>query len=109
MLKRVVDIVSSGTVKALKGTFDTVAGQHNSDKDKKWIIDIDDDLPYDNSEVKHLILKLQNETKKEPMFQIIPTKNGVHFITRPFNLKKFKDEFPLIDAHKDNPTILYCP
>lgn len=109
MLKRVVEVISSGAVKSLKGTFDSVCGQHHSDKDKKWIIDMDDDIPYDGSEVKHLIIKLQGETKKEPFFEVIPTKNGVHYITRPFNLKKFKDEFPLIDCHKDNPTLLYCP
>jgi len=109
ILKRVVDVISSGMVKSLKGTFDTVAGQYHSDKDKKWIVDIDDDIPYDGSEVKEVILRLQGETKKEPYFRVLPTKNGVHYITRPFNLKKFKDDFPGIDVHKDNPTILYCP
>ena len=109
MLKRVVDIIASGTVKALKGTFDSVTGQFHSDKDKKWIVDIDDDLPYDTSEIKHHLLRLQGETKKEPYAKIVPTKNGLHFITRPFNLKKFKEVFPSVDVHKDNPTILYCP
>jgi len=109
MLKRVVEVISSGMVKSLKGTFDTVAGQFHGDKDKKWIIDFDDDIPYHPAEVKHEILRLQGETKKEPYFTAIPTKNGVHYITRPFNVKVFKEKFPGIDIHKDNPTILYCP
>jgi len=37
----------------------------------------------------------------------VPTKSGVHIITRPFNLKKFKEKYPNVDVHKDNPTILY--
>jgi len=39
----------------------------------------------------------------------IPTKNGYHIITKPFNLKQFKDKYPDIDVHKNNPTILYIP
>ena len=117
MLKKVVDVIASGMVKSLKGTFDSVAGKHHSDKDKKWIVDIDwvDIYSLDNpegfyvEEVKLMVLGLQSETKKEPLVTVIPTKNGLHLITRPFNLKKFKDEFPMIDVHKDNPTLLYCP
>ena len=40
----------------------------------------------------------------------IPTKNGVHLIVeRSFNLQKFKEAFPNIDVHKNNPTVLYVP
>jgi hypothetical protein len=54
-----------------------------------------------------LLTDLQNETKKEPRLDIIPTKNGVHIITRPFNLQKFKGFHPGMDVHKENPTLLY--
>jgi hypothetical protein len=118
MLKRVVEVISSGAVKSLKGSFDSVCGQHHSDKDKKWIVDIDwvDIKSPDNMEgkyrfdqIEYKVTQLQFETKKDPLMVRIPTKNGVHFITRPFNLKKFKDEFPGVDVHKDNPTLLYYP
>jgi len=118
MLKRVVDIIASGMVKALKGTFDAVAGKHHCDKDKKWIVDIDwvdmfdvDENPEGHKfqEIRDRVDELQGETKKDPLRFEIATKNGVHLITRPFNVKKFKDEFPGVDVHKDNPTILYCP
>lgn len=39
----------------------------------------------------------------------IPTVNGYHLITKPFNLQKFKEIFPYIDVHKNNPTLLYFP
>ena len=38
----------------------------------------------------------------------IPTKSGYHLITTPFNLQQFKEEYPDIDVHKNNPTLLYC-
>lgn len=43
------------------------------------------------------------------IYDYIPTKNGYHIITKPFNLKQFKDKYPDIDVHKNNPTILYIP
>ena len=38
----------------------------------------------------------------------IPTKSGWHIITTPFNLQQFKEKYPNIDVHKNNPTLLYC-
>jgi len=123
MLKRVVDVIASGMVKSLKGSFDSVTGQYHSDKDKKWVVDADADVVggfedigddvfddrHNPREVQRVIHDLQKETKKDPLIYILPTKNGFHFITRPFNLKKFKERYPDITVHKDNPTILYCP
>jgi len=63
--------------------------------------------------IHNYVENLQTETGKEPMLEVLPTKNGYHMITRPFNLSKFKllinDLDVRLDVHKDNPTILYCP
>ena len=37
----------------------------------------------------------------------IPTKNGWHLITKPFNRKQFSDKYPEIDVQINNPTLLY--
>ena len=37
----------------------------------------------------------------------LPTKNWWHLITKPFDLSEFKKEYPNIDVHKNNPTLLY--
>ena len=37
----------------------------------------------------------------------VPTLHGCHLITHKFDSKAFKEEFPDIDIHKDNPTLLY--
>jgi len=108
MIKRVADHISSGNNKAIKTAFDSICGEYHSDTDKKWIVDIDS-IDNNINDVLFELTNLQLQTEKEPMMEIIPTKNGVHIITRPFNLKKFRETFSGIDVHKDNPTILYCP
>ena len=113
MLKRVTEHIISENYKAIKNAFSSVSGEFHGDEDKKWIVDIDDVSidTFNHSkkqiEIRELLVDLQTETGREPMLNFIPTKNGVHIITRPFNLKRFKEKYPDLDVHKDNPTILY--
>lgn len=131
LLKRVVDIVFTDNCASLRNAFDSVAGEFHADPDKKWVIDIDwsdfGDAPvfipdmygdlkllttnasYEFTNLFALLEKLQNEADRVPMMEILPTKNGVHLITRPFSLLTFREEFPKVMVHKDNPTLLYCP
>ena len=44
----------------------------------------------------------------EKFYARIPTKSGIHLISKPFNMNTFKKKYPNIDVHKDNPTILFC-
>lgn len=114
-LKKIVDYISSENYKAVKKAYSSCSGEYHSDPDKTWIVDIDNVSidSFNHSEeqirIRQLITDLQIEAGKEPMMQFIPTRSGVHIITRPFNLQKFKSEFPDIDVHKDNMTILFCP
>lgn len=115
MLKRVTDLIISENYKAIKNAYSAVSGEFHADQDKKWIIDIDnislDRFNFDAEEIKmrEELIRLQKEAGREPSMILIPSKNGVHILTRPFNLKQFKDQYPNIDVHKDNPIILYCP
>lgn len=99
--------------------FDSVCGSSPHDKDKTWIVDIDyEDVPmgshvktepWDIDEINEMLINLQTATGKEPLMIKIPTKNGYHLITRPFNIQTFGNAYrSRIDVHKDNPTILYC-
>ena len=108
MVKRVVELAFSNDCHALKNVFDSIAGENHSDPDKKWIIDVDNDKHVNYASLLEEVTRLQKEAGREPMIELIPTKNGAHLITRPFNTMKFKVMF-LLDLHKDNPTILYCP
>jgi hypothetical protein len=113
MLKRVTDLIISENYKAVKNAFSSVSGEFHGDEDKKWIVDIDDvsidtfNHSKQQIEIRELLLELQTETGREPMMNYIPTKSGIHIITRPFNLKRFKEKYPEIDVHKDNMVILY--
>jgi hypothetical protein len=121
MLKRVVEVISSGAYKSLKGSFDSVTGEHHNDKNKTWVVDVDyKDFEQNVSlttstdegildKLCPLLEKLQKEAKRNPLLEILPTKNGLHIITRPFNLQVFRKDYPKMDVHRDNPTILYCP
>lgn len=82
--------------------------------EKRWIVDVDTT----DSKARQIVIFAINaiwkeiqhrDSEKDWYISCVPTKNGVHYITRPFNLQKFKESFPTIDVHKNNPTILYVP
>lgn len=128
MIKRTVDYMSNNNHKGLRNVFDAVAGEFHSEKDKTWVIDVDNDkiemasdFIFDDqnraigikgkselSKIVSFVTELQIKTKREPKIEFIPTKNGIHLITRPFNLNEFKKNYPNIDVHKDAPTLIYC-
>jgi hypothetical protein len=114
MLKRVTDLIISENYKSVKNAYSSVSGEFHGDDDKKWIVDIDN---FDKSKMgeslrAHAVYQnvemLQRETGREPMMEVVPTKSGVHIVTRPFNLQKFKEMYPEIDVHKDNLILLFC-
>lgn len=111
ILKRLADYISNKNYKAIRNVFDSVAGEFHSDKDKKWIVDIDwnEMFEYGNvgfTQLKLDLVELQDEAKKIAMVVEMPTMNGCHIVTRPFNLMKFRKLYPTIDIHKDNMLIL---
>jgi hypothetical protein len=126
LIAEIAQLVSNGgELKSLPNTFDSVAGQYSSDPDKKWIVDVDwVDLPEmgqyifdgkmivghsETAKLMSLLQGLQLGANKEPLMELIQTKNGFHVVTRPFNVHLFSKEFPNIQVHKDNMTIIYCP
>ena len=52
----------------------------------------------DNFELIQTLLKFK---------ALIPTKSGFHLITTPFDMSTFAKQYPNIDVHKNNPTLLY--
>ena len=117
MLKRVTDLIISENYKAVKNAYSSISGEFHGDEDKSWVLDFD----FKDFESRKKLLgvlhkrieELQIETGRDARMDVIPTKNGYHLITRPFNIHKMEimlnDLNVRIDCHKDNPTILYCP
>jgi hypothetical protein len=105
------ELIISEQYEAIKDAFFSACGQFSNEPKKTWLIDADNSEIKDEEtleEIKKLIIELQKEAQKEPRLDIIPTLNGHHFITWPFNSKKFHDKFPNIEIKKDSPTILYA-
>lgn len=77
----------------------------------RWIVDIDnmEDEKIVYQTIDKIWMETHSFTECQWMLAWIPTKSGVHYITKPFNLGKFKDVLPHIDVHKNNPTVLYIP
>lgn len=108
-LRKITDIIMNKDFKSVRKAYNSVCGTYSSEKDKKWIIDIDD-LNFNALRFKQLIYDIAPVGNK--YIATIPTKNGYHLITKPFNIQevnKHNYEFPPYDIHKDNPTILFIP
>ena len=108
MMKRLADLIVDGNTKAARGLYASVSGEFHSEPDKTWVVDLDGEQ--DDKYIKAVIEEIWSITEQEGRFVAeIPTPNGKHLITTPFNLQKFHASCPGIDVHKDNPTILYVP
>ena len=86
---------------------------------KTWIVDIDN-TNVDSKivkDIKDIIVNYCQPFDVEKIVAVIPTKSGVHLITRPFNQETFYRMFSHlklsneneVDIKKDNPTVLYVP
>lgn len=109
-LKLVTDNLINKNFDKVYKTYSSAAGKFSHDKNKKWIIDLDGDKEnsfdfiYNMNEIISNIEPIGDKT----ICRIL-SKSGSHLITSPFNLQKFKEEYPNIDIQKNNPTNLYIP
>lgn len=101
--------------------FDSVAGSCGS-KNPIWLIDIDwndiseifnniDNIQYLKKTYINKICELINTLRPEGNDKVIaqiPTKNGVHILTKPFDVQEFRKWYPTTDIHKNNPTLVWC-
>jgi hypothetical protein len=93
-----------------KGLFDSVVGQIKT-YEKRWVVDID---TKDESVILR-ITKLINSIKPEgdKVISTIPTKNGVHLITKRFDVLEFNKYMSLQgdvpEIQKKNPSLLFLP
>lgn len=118
-LKRITELVISEDYDAVSNVFEHIAGEFHSDPVKKWIIDFDKDNVPNLTEV----VQAYKEELKDFILVEVPTFNGIHLITKTFNLNNYSNKkhpitgepfkSSLIDCRnavilKDNPTILFA-
>lgn len=96
----------------IKSCYTSCCGKYHSDEDKTWVIDLDGvtvPSPLMTYFIDYECEPITQKPDRGKCIAAIPTKNGIHLITKPFRLDKFKKKYPDVDVHKDNPTILYIP
>jgi hypothetical protein len=104
--KKIADQLMNRDYRSVRKAYNSCCGKYSNETNKKWIIDVDEklDLSSLNKISKYINDQQPIGLKVE---DYIPTKNGWHIITEPFNLQDFKKDYPDLDIHKNNPTILY--
>lgn len=77
---------------------------------KVWLLDFDGEEVNMKDEIVNLINSLEPNPGVNKVRLEVPTKNGLHLMVKPFNIKEFSKHYNTDDfLHKDNPTILYIP
>lgn len=118
-LKYLAQRVYEGDFKKIWKSWNTCAGEIKGEE-SRWVVDIDHN--FDDSNLEPAwgdiadFIDYKCDPKIDPINGFfdtkivadIPTKSGYHLITTPFNLQQFKEKYPDIDVHKNNPTLLYC-
>jgi hypothetical protein len=111
------EYVFKGDYHSARGVYTTACGRnHSAGKDKKWILDID---VMDEMFIQNVLKEINGlNPEGDKLIARLPTKNGVHLITKPFNLQNFshlpakngkKPSDDEVDVHRNNPTNLYIP
>ena len=107
-LENIANTMQNREYNHLKKSYDRACGLLNNERAKRWVLDVDEPFTVEKLyEIDCEILKITDFVDK--VVSVIPSKNGFHIITSPFNLEKFKEKYPEIIVCKDNPTNLYIP
>lgn len=95
--------------KYLYRSWNTACGIHNGIDDKIWLLDIDNKDKEYSKKVKIFVNELCNPKYVNKIIDDIPSKSGHHIITRGFDTRLFRETFPEIEIHKNNPVNLWIP
>ena len=123
LLMKLASDIHQGIVRNPRKCLNSAAGELKS-RVPRWIVDVDDISMKDS--IKEKLFELYVEALKRKgsdistetlaeagynyIYTEIPTKQGVHLIVRPFNVKAFSETFPNVDVHKNSMgTLLYYP
>lgn len=108
-IENMANHLRSRDYKYIAYSYDKACGQLCNKKDKKWLIDFDFEVKSEDLEKYINIIDQIDPIREKKYIATIPSKNGFHLITKPFNMEMFKIHFPSLDVHKDNPVNLYIP
>ena len=93
----------------IKTLFESAAGQTGAcDGFKTWLVDFDSKDLDELERIKGIIDSIE-PIGVNKIVETVPTRNGYHLITRPFNKKVFYEMYNKnLDIHDNNPTLIFC-
>lgn len=104
-LEKMAGVMANGTFDACRKSYDKAAGNGHNEREKRWIVDVDDE-----SQMKDIWKTIDEcDPQVQKWVYVIPSKSGVHLISQPFNVQQFKVKFPDVGILKNNATNLYIP
>jgi hypothetical protein len=107
-MQNIANSMANGEYSFIKKSYDRACGNGHNDSNKTWIVDIDGHIGTDDLLDLHTFIDTCLPLGPKVVCSL-PTKNGWHLITKPFDLQNFKVKYPDIEIHKDNPINLYIP
>jgi hypothetical protein len=112
MITEIVSRIQSGQINQ-QHVFDSVVGQIKT-QEKRWIIDIDTQSIHIKNMMINIIDGVRPTDDGSKIEAIIPTKNGIHLITKRFDVMEFIKQLTergevVPDVQKKNPTLVYYP
>ena len=116
MLSALAERIEKGDFFNLNSLFPSCCGRY-AKGDTLWIIDLDREGKenFDSfvNTVREVIPKVRGSEGERVVLEV-PTPNGLHLISRPFDIKEFNNimyelKIDAPDIHKNNPTVLYVP
>lgn len=110
-LKKVTDQIMNKDFKSVRKAYESVCGEFGTGRDNRWVIDIDEPeiSPLMMTFIDYRCEPINDTVYTSKIITKLPTKNGWHLITSPFNMLTFKNQYPDVDVHKNSPTILFIP
>lgn len=107
LLKKITDQIMNREFTKGYRAFNSIAGEYQPTNDKRWILDVDEIGRNANDMIRFMDNECRPEGSK--FITVVPSKNGYHIITKPFDISVFGKKYPDIEIHKNNPTNLFIP
>jgi len=109
VLKLIAEQMHNKAFTKIHRSWNTACGVHNGG-DRVWLLDFDY-IPTNPDwyiDIKGYLYG-QQPIAVDKVLAFIPSKNGVHVVTSPFDTRNFSKDYSDIEIHKNNPVNVYIP
>lgn len=114
VLNKIAQSIGMGETKKPWKQFSSACQEIENKNDKRWIVDVDTQVPEDVDQIEHIIKNCSSKYQPDEVVLCkVKTKNGYHIITRPFNTFEFNNYLEINhiedipEIKKNHLTLLY--